>query len=74
MEFQLIKGKVYVFIFGVVEREILQSGEIVLLGMLILQILNISKLKVVVDVLENLLCSVKFGEIVIIQFLVLDLE
>lgn len=74
LEFQLTKGKVYAPISGVVEREILQSGEIAAPGMPILQILNTSKLKVVADVPENLLRSVKLGETVTIQFPALDLE
>lgn len=74
LEFQLTKGKVYAPISGLVEREILQSGEIAAPGMPILQILNTSKLKVVADVPENLLRSVKLGEMVTIQFPALDLE
>lgn len=74
LEFQLTKGKVYAPISGVVEREILQSGEIAAPGMPILQILNTSRLKVVADVPENLLRSVKVGETVAIQFPALDLE
>lgn len=74
LEFQLTKGKVYAPISGIVEREILQSGEIAAPGMPILQILNTSRLKVVADVPENLLRSVKVGETVTIQFPALDLE
>ncbi len=74
LEFQLTKGKVYAPISGVVEREVLQSGEIASPGLPILQILNTSKLKVVADVPENLLRSVKLGETVTIQFPALDLE
>ena len=74
LEFQLTKGKVYAPISGVVEREVLQSGEIAAPGMPILQILNTNRLKVVANVPENLLRNVKVGETVTIQFPALDME
>ena len=74
LAFQLTKGKVYAPITGLVEREILQRGEIAAPGMPILQILNTNKLKVVADVPENLLRSVKVGQTVTIQFPALDME
>ena len=74
LEFQLTKSKVYAPISGVVDREILQSGEIAMPGAPIVQILNTNKLKVVVDVPENYLRAVRVGETVKIGFPALDQE
>jgi len=74
LEFQMTKGKIYAPISGLVEREILQSGEIAAPGMPIVQILNTNRLKVVADVPENLLRNVKVGESVNLSFPALDLE
>ena len=74
LDFQLTKGKVYAPISGLVEREILQSGEIAAPGMPIVQILNTKRLKVVADVPETYLRAVKVGEMVTLQFPALDIE
>ena len=74
LEFQLEKAKVYAPASGIVEMEILQSGEMAMPGAPIVQILNTNKLKVVVDVPENYLRSVRVGETVGIQFPALDQE
>lgn len=74
LEFQMIKFKVYVFVSGVVEEVYLKSGELVFLGMFIVQLLNFNWLKVVVDVFEFYLCVVKQGEQVKVVFFVLDEE
>ncbi|MEZ5038574.1 MAG: efflux RND transporter periplasmic adaptor subunit [Saprospiraceae bacterium] len=74
LSFQLTKGKVYAPISGLVEREILQSGEIASPGMPIIQILNTNRLKVVADVPENFLRNIKVGETVNIHFPALEME
>ncbi len=74
LEFQLTKGEVFAPISGVVDRVVLQSGEIATPGMPIIEILNTNRLKVVADVPENLLRSVKRGERVVIRFPALNIE
>ena len=74
LQFQLSKSDVYAPISGVVEREVLQSGEMASPGMPIIQILNTNKLKVVASVPENYLRSVNMGEKVTVSFPALDLE
>ena len=74
LKFQLSKAEVYAPISGVVEREVLQSGEMAASGMPIVQILNTSKLKVVANVPENYLRSVKRGEGVTLRFPALEME
>jgi len=71
---QLAKSKVYAPASGVVDRVVLQSGEFVSPGMPIVQILNTSRLKVVADVPENYLQSVKRGETVTIRLPALNME
>ncbi|RMF00531.1 MAG: efflux RND transporter periplasmic adaptor subunit, partial [Bacteroidetes bacterium] len=53
IDVQLTKNKVYAPISGVVERELVQAGELASPGMPIVQILNTNELKVVADVPEN---------------------
>ncbi len=72
LSFQLTKSKVYAPASGVVDQEILQSGEMASPGAPIVQILNTNKLKVVVDVPENYLRSVRLGETVEIEFPALE--
>lgn len=72
LNFQLDKAKVYAPASGVVEREVLQSGEMAMPGAPIVQILNTSRLKVVVDVPENYLRAVRPGETVEVHFPALD--
>lgn len=74
LKFQLEKSIVYAPISGVVERLILQGGELATPGMPIVQILNTGKLKVVADVPESYLRSVKRGDWVTVKFPALDLE
>jgi RND family efflux transporter MFP subunit len=74
LEFQMTKGKIYAPISGLVEREILQSGEIAAPGMPIVQILNTNRLKVVANVPENLLRNVNLGEAVTLSFPALETE
>ena len=72
LNFQLTKAKVYSPASGLVDQEILQSGEMASPGAPIVQILNTNKLKVVVDVPENYLRSVRQGETVEIEFPALE--
>lgn len=72
LKFQLEKANIYAPASGVVEREILQSGEVAMPGAPIVQILNTNKLKVVVDVPENYLRAVRPGETVEVEFPALD--
>ena len=74
LQFQLTKGNVYAPISGVVERVVLQGGELASPGMPIVQILNTNKLKVVANVPENYLRSVKMGEQVKVNFPALESE
>lgn len=74
LQFQLTKGNVYAPISGVVERVVLQGGELASPGMPIVQILNTNKLKVVANVPENYLRSVKMGEKVKVNFPALESE
>jgi RND family efflux transporter MFP subunit len=72
LNFQLDKAKVYAPASGVVEREMLQGGEMAMPGAPIVQILNTNRLKVVVDVPENYLRAVRPGETVEVSFPALD--
>lgn len=68
LDVQMTKSKVYAPASGVVEREILQSGELAAPGTPIVQLLNTQKLKVVVDIPENFLAAVRRGDEVQVQF------
>ena len=74
LNFQLSKSDVYAPISGVVERVIVQSGELASPGFPIVQILNTNKLKVVANVPENYLKAVRQGEKVNVSFPALELE
>ena len=74
MKVKLNKSKVYAPAYGVFDRVALQSGEVSSPGMPIVQILNTSRLKVVADVQETYLQSVKRGEEVTIRLPALDRE
>lgn len=68
IDFQLSKAQVFAPAGGVVEREILQAGELAAPGAPIVQLLNTQKLKVVVDIPENFLTAVKKGDLVSVHF------
>jgi membrane fusion protein (multidrug efflux system) len=74
LEFQKNKANVYAPISGVVENKFLKVGELAGPGTPIIQILNTSKVKVVADVPENYIQSIRKGESVTIQFPALDKE
>lgn len=74
LDVQLAKNKVYAPSSGVVERVILQSGELASPGMPILQILNTSQLKVAADVPESYIRSVRRGERVTVNIPALAIE
>ncbi len=59
---QIAKKNVYAPISGIVDKEFLSQGETAGPGMPIVQILNSSKLKVVADLQESMLSSVKKGD------------
>ncbi len=59
---QLTKGDVYAPISGAIDMVFLKSGEMSSPGAPIVQILNTSRLKVVADVPEDLLGSIKRGD------------
>ena len=65
---QLTKSNVYAPISGVVEAVVLKAGEVASPGYPIVQLLNTNKLKVVADLSENFLLSVRRGETVEINF------
>ncbi len=68
LEFQLTKGDILSPASGVVEFVVRKSGELASPGAPIIQILNTNRLKVVADVPESLLRSVKRGDMVTIQY------
>jgi membrane fusion protein (multidrug efflux system) len=74
LHFQLNKSKVYAPASGVVERVVLQSGELASPGLPIIQILDMRKLKVVANVPETYLRDIKRGDQVTIQLPALDME
>ncbi len=73
-KFQLTKANVYAPISGVVDMVFLKSGEMAAPGQPIIQILSTGTVKVVADVPEKYLTSVKKGEKVSIKFPSLDKE
>lgn len=68
LNLQLSKSKVYAPVYGEIERLILQAGELASPGMPIVQILNTSKLKVVLSLPETYLNVVKKGQKVKVTF------
>jgi len=74
LQSQIKKKNLYAPISGVVDAEYLSQGEIASPGMPIVSILNTSKLKIVADLQESLLGSVKRGDKVDIYFPALDLN
>lgn len=74
LDLQLSKNKVYAPISGVVERVVLQSGELAGPGVPIVQILNTSELKLAADVPENYIRSVSRGEKVEVAVPALGIE
>ncbi len=74
IDLQLSKNKVYAPIGGVVERLILQAGELAAPGVPIVQILNTGQLKIAADVPENYVRAVKRGERVDVAVPALGIE
>ena len=74
LQSQIKKKNLYAPISGVVDAEYLSQGEIASPGMPIVSILNTSKLKIVADLQESLLGSVKRGDKVEVYFPALDLN
>jgi RND family efflux transporter MFP subunit len=74
LDVQLTKNRVFAPISGVVERELLQPGELASPGMPIVQILNTNELKVVADVPENYINAVREGKRVLVRVPALGLE
>ncbi len=71
---QTKKKNVYAPISGVVDKEFMKQGETASPGMPIIQILNTNKVKVVTDLQESLLGSIKRGDYVDIHFPSLGLD
>lgn len=69
---QLSKANIYAPIGGAVDKELVKRGEVVGPGSPILQILNTARVKVVADVPESYLGSVKKGDQVEINFPAID--
>ncbi len=69
---QIAKKNVYAPISGVVDMEFLSQGETAGPGMPIVRILNTSKLKIVADLQENMLGSIKQGQVVEVYIPSLD--
>ena len=74
LDLQLSKNKVYAPISGVVERLVLQAGELAAPGVPIVQILNTGQLKVAADVPENYIRAVAPGEKVDVSIPALGIE
>jgi membrane fusion protein (multidrug efflux system) len=74
LQFQMSKSKVYAPVSGLVDRVILQAGEMAVPGAPIIQILNPNKLKVVADVPETYLKAISRGKEVKVQFPAIDVE
>lgn len=74
LDLQLSKNKVYAPISGIVERVVLQSGELAGPGVPIVQILNTNELKLAADVPENYIRSVSRGEQVEVAVPALGIE
>ncbi len=72
LESQLVKKNIYAPISGVVDQEFLQEGEMSAPGVPILRILNTRKVKIVADLPENFLGSVKKNDKVSVFFPALD--
>lgn len=68
LNLQLKKTNVYAPVSGEVQRVVLQSGELASPGMPIIMMINMSNLKVVVDLPEKYLGSVKKGERIEVHF------
>jgi RND family efflux transporter MFP subunit len=71
---QIAKANVYSPISGVVDRVLLESGELASPGMPIVQVINTSSVKVVADVPENYLPSIKRGDMVTVMIPALEKE
>ncbi len=67
LRLQLSKGNVYAPISGVVDMEFTKQGEMAAPGQPIVQLLNTRQVKVVADVPENYLSSVRVGDQVNIE-------
>lgn len=74
IRFQLSKATIYSPTSGVVDRKIANSGEVIAPGQPIVQLLNLSRIKVVSDVPENYLGKVKRGQYVTVKIPALELE
>lgn len=74
LNFQLQKSDIYAPISGVVEKVNLKAGEMCSPGLPVVYILNTTQVKVVADVPETYLRSVRKGELVTVRFPSLDEE
>ena len=74
LKFQLGKKNVYAPISGYIDMEFAKAGEMTSPGMPILSILNTRKVKIVADLPENYLGTVKKGDQVSVYFPALDKE
>lgn len=68
LKFQMTKADVYAPIAGTVDKVILKAGEMAGPGSPIVQIINLSTLKVLVDIPENYLKSVRVGANLQVEF------
>lgn len=74
LEFELKKANVYAPASGIVEKVILNAGEVCGPGTPIIQIVNSANLKVIANVSENYLAAVKRGDNVRIAFPAINIE
>ncbi len=72
LESQISKKYVYAPINGIVDMQFLKQGETAGPGMPIVQIMNTTKVKIVADLQESLLGSIKQGDYVDVYFPALD--
>lgn len=72
LEFQISKGMVFAPKAGVIEKVLLQSGEMAGAGMPMVQILDDSQLKVEGNIPETLIKAVAIGDQVVVEFPILE--
>ncbi len=74
LDHQLTKQNIYAPISGVVDQLFAETGEVVGPGMPIAKIINMNQLKIVADVSERYIRSVRKGDQVLVEIPALDIE
>lgn len=74
LKFQMTKANVYAPASGMVLSKMAKSGEVVSPGMPMITIMDLSTVKVVADIPENYLKTVRKGDLVTVNFPALEME